>query len=1190
MAKPRSRPFFDFRIQELEQEFLRCQGDVECLRILLHELSFRLPRGRVLALRGQIEEALRAAEADRRKPASPPEPFTKPTSNQSSVPPSSASGPPNSPQAILDAWTSLEVLSPPKPFRRPEDLADGDRRAVASLETGKLPWEGRGETARPNKRLFYQVVLGTVDFGAAIEQLLSQYTDTRVERPEAKGEAILAAVTIDQKGRLVETPAAALSSFAWGLPYALRGDLKSLAAWRAEEEELTEALDEILRGSGDEEDEQKPVLDRETILRAYEWLLERLGLPPELTAPPRFAKRVYLPFKGFDPPEPLLLNSYFLRDLSAARIMFSESRATNNLRLYIGERTPPSTKDLLRDWEALEAAVAPRLTPPARWPGRGRHPLVLLQQAAVNLALQDLRSGGILGINGPPGTGKTTLLRDLMAAVVTERAEVMATFDEPSTAFSHSREKINLGQQKWLHLYKLDPRIRGFEMIVASSNNKAVENVSGELPALKAVAEDAPDLRYFKTVSDGLVGKETWGLCAAVLGNAKNRSRFSQAFWWDKDAGLATYLAEAAGTPQIVEEIHPETKVRTTRPPRIVTQEKPPKNREEALRRWRRSRTTFLAALAESRKMLTAVEKIRELAVALPRLAREEAEAQVASSLAREALDRCQAAEEKARSLHAAAQGYRNSAEARLAEHDRRQPAWIARLFWMRSAREWRSARAPLSADHKQAQAAVSRSGQELAQAEKAHQEAAIRSRSAESLRTVAADRHREARQAVRTWRERLGDRFINDDFWESDHADKQKTPPWLDAGQQRLRDDVFVAAMALHRAFIDAAAKPLRHNLGALMNLFGGRALPTAEKKALIPDLWSSLFLVVPLVSTTFASVERMLRDLPPESLGWLFVDEAGQALPQAAVGAIFRTRRAVVVGDPAQIEPVVTLPDRLTQAICRHFGVDPDRFNAPEASVQAIADAASPFQTEIEGRYGSRRIGAPLLVHRRCSEPMFSISNAVAYEGLMVQGKPEGSPSPIGDLLGPSRWIDIQGRAEEKWCPEEGREVLKLLRKLAYPETDRKPEAPDLYIVTPFKVVESRLRRLVEESALLVWTEDPQQWIYERIGTVHTFQGKQAEAVIFVLGAPAPGQAGARGWAGRRPNLLNVAVSRAKERLYVIGNRELWRQAGLFSELDERLPPSGKSRNRDEEKDGASAKKDEGSPEEDGPSPQSD
>jgi superfamily I DNA and/or RNA helicase len=85
--------------------------------------------------------------------------------------------------------------------------------------------------------------------------------------------------------------------------------------------------------------------------------------------------------------------------------------------------------------------------------------------------------------------------------------------------------------------------------------------------------------------------------------------------------------------------------------------------------------------------------------------------------------------------------------------------------------------------------------------------------------------------------------------------------------------------------------------------------------------------------------------------------------------------------------------------------------------------------------------------------------------------------------------------------------------------------------------------------------WVENPYQWVRDRVGTVHTVQGREAEAVFFILGAPDVQQRGARGWAGSRPNLLNVAATRAKEALYVVGNRSLWKTAGVFQSLDDFL-----------------------------------
>jgi hypothetical protein len=241
-------------------------------------------------------------------------------------------------------------------------------------------------------------------------------------------------------------------------------------------------------------------LDRAGIIAACAWLVETPGPDRAIVRPPAFAVRSLVPFRSNTPPEPLLLNSFYLKDLHAAARLFRETAAPPALQRFMGALTPASRRDLLHDQVAIEQVVAPARFPTGRWPGGGRNPLVLMQQAAVNLALGQ-PAGEILAVNGPPGTGKTTLLRDVVAGLVTERASVMAGLDDPERAFAPSGHKLKV-RNGWLQMYRLSNELKGFEMLIASSNNKAVENVSMELPALGAVAEDAVDLRYFKPLAE----------------------------------------------------------------------------------------------------------------------------------------------------------------------------------------------------------------------------------------------------------------------------------------------------------------------------------------------------------------------------------------------------------------------------------------------------------------------------------------------------------------------------------------------------------------------------------------------------------------------------------------------------------------------------------------------------------------
>jgi hypothetical protein len=485
---------------------------------------------------------------------------------------------------------------------------------------------------------------------------------------------------------------------------------------------------------------------------------------------------------------------------------------------------------------------------------------------------------------------------------------------------------------------------------------------------------------------------------------------------------------------------------------------------------------------------------------------------------------------------------------AQVQRHRKTRPGLLVRLFRRERWRAWSQLNMPLVEGERRVAQLLHTSEQALSAAVTSLEALISSIGSSDQKLTIQRKRVAELSQAVEEQRRILLDRLVDEHFFTRGHEAWNLACPWLPDSLQRKREDLFGAALAVHRAFIDAAAQKVLHNLSALMSVFSSGPMQDQAKRRLLVDLWSTLFLVVPVVSTAFASVDRMLGDLPADSIGWLLIDEGGQALPQAAVGAIMRARRSIVVGDPLQIPPVVTLPERLTSEICNFFKIEKSVWAAPQASAQTIADRSSRFQAVFRSDQGPRRVGIPLLVHRRCQEPMFGVSNRIAYDGQMVHAPCQYNVGPIDAVLGPSKWLDIDGDADSKWCAAEGELVVDLLKQIAAAGITH----PDVFVITPFRIIAQEMkRRLERENSLLAALEVDIRWAVKRVGTIHTVQGREADTVILVLGAPKASQSGARNWAASEPNILNVAVSRAKQNLYVVGSHGAWCGVGHAREL---------------------------------------
>jgi hypothetical protein len=301
-----------------------------------------------------------------------------------------------------------------------------------------------------------------------------------------------------------------------------------------------------------------------------------------------------------------------------------------------------------------------------------------------------------------------------------------------------------------------------------------------------------------------------------------------------------------------------------------------------------------------------------------------------------------------------------------------------------------------------------------------------------------------------------------------------------------------------------------------------------------LTPCLVSTLHMV-PRFFTAWEGREAPLYDF----VDLLIVEEAGQVSPEVAAPVFALARRALAIGDRLQIEPVHTVPEPVDRANLerRGFASTPEGvervadlgLSVSSGSVMVCAERASRFR-RADGNGGVR-----LREHRRSVPEVIAYSNELAYGGELIPLR----PSLAGRIVPAMGYAQVPGRQEASstsWKnPIEARVIAAWIdrHRRAIEGFYGEPLADILAVVTPFAAQTREIEAALARQGIRGLT----------VGTVHRLQGGERKVVIF---SPVYDETASPPYFfDRGVNLLNVAVSRARDSFLVFGEMNLFDEA---------------------------------------------
>lgn len=261
-------------------------------------------------------------------------------------------------------------------------------------------------------------------------------------------------------------------------------------------------------------------------------------------------------------------------------------------------------------------------------------------------------------------------------------------------------------------------------------------------------------------------------------------------------------------------------------------------------------------------------------------------------------------------------------------------------------------------------------------------------------------------------------------------------------------------------------------------------------------------LLKIFPVIATTCISAHKLGE--PEPMFDMVIIDEASQCNTAVSLVPIIRGENLMLVGDPQQLNPVILLDEAINEKLKKKYQISED-YDYRKNSIYKTYLACDAVSDEIL-----------LHNHYRCHPQIIGFNNKKYYNSQLSikTDSPEKEPLLYVDVR--DSYSNVKNTA-----PAEVREIIKLAA--LYPDKT-------MGIITPFVNQKNLIEEALEQERITNVT----------CGTVHAFQGDEKDIILFSTAITDQTHAGTYEWVKNNKELINVATSRAKDKLIVLSSSQ--------------------------------------------------